>query len=93
MEPERLAEIEATINEIQAFEKHPTAICKIARELLVELKQARERCRTTTQVLIEEIGADGPKNSEDSAKEAVEVIRKLKAEKDQLRRALVDAIK
>ena len=37
------------------------------------------RCRTVAQMLIEEIGADGPESAEDAAKRAVAVIQRQRA--------------
>jgi hypothetical protein len=39
-----------------------------------------ERLRAVAQILIEEIGADGPKNAEMASAEAVQLIRSLKCE-------------
>jgi hypothetical protein len=42
-----------------------------------EAARLRARLRTTTQILIEEIGADGPMSAEDAARKAVARMRRL----------------
>jgi len=52
--------------------------CECTRDLKLRLRQ-------TAQILIEEIGAEGPTNAETAAANAVQLIRNLKAELATLR--------
>jgi len=45
-----------------------------------EDRAARETARDAAQILIDEIGANGPERVEDMARRAVAIIRKLRAE-------------
>jgi len=45
-----------------------------------EITKLKSRLRATAQTLIEEVGADGPKNAEEVAEEACHLIRRLNAE-------------
>jgi len=59
--------------------------------LVVErVDQLRARLRETAEILIAEIGADGPKNAEDMAREAVQLIQRLKGE--EAPRGLIDPV-
>jgi hypothetical protein len=55
------------------------------------LSQAEARLRTTAQILISEIGADGPKNAECAAREAVQAIKNIRAELAITRARLAEA--
>lgn len=53
---------------------------------LDDLPMLRERLRRTTQILIDEVGADGPMNAEEAAHKAVAVIEAMRAERDDAQR-------
>lgn len=51
---------------------------------LAELAELRARCRTAAQTLIQEIGAPGPEALTDTARRAVERIRRIRAQRNEL---------
>lgn len=71
------------------------AFIAIAREampaLLAEVGRLKGRLRKTAQILIEEVGADGPMNAEDAAARAVRVLGEREEEVEGLR-ALLRAV-
>lgn len=81
-------DVDAPTAHFQTVEKWVEATRLVNADLIES--QAREinglqgRLRATAQILIEEIGADGPKNAEESAREAVTRIATLTAERDRL---------
>jgi len=53
--------------------------------------QLKDRLRTTCQILVEAVGADGPTDAEDVARRIVEELRQARAERDTMRDTLTRA--
>lgn len=65
---------------------HPTGVVhrNAFEQVKCERDEALDRLRATAQILISEIGADGPTNAEAVAAEAVQLIKNLRIELAQL---------
>jgi hypothetical protein len=77
-------EYHAVLSEVMAENEqlNPYALESKINELESENKRLRIRLRDTCQILISEIGAEGPCDAEDAANKAVAEIKRLREYKD-----------